>query len=99
VNISNTTSAGSAVTSISSAITSLGTIQGAVGSAENRLMFAISLAQSQIVNKSAAESRIRDANMAEESSNLTRYQILNQSGLASLAQANQAISSVLSLLR
>jgi flagellin len=99
VNISNSTAASSAVTSISSAITSLGTIQGAVGSAENRLMFAISLAQSQIVNKSAAESRIRDANMAEESSNLTRYQILNQSGLAALAQANQAIASVLSLLR
>ena len=62
-------------------------------------MFAISLAQSQVVNKSAAESRIRDANMAEESANLTRYNILNQSGLASLAQANQSIASVLSLLR
>jgi flagellin len=99
VNISTSTAASSAVTSISSAITSLGTIQGAVGSAENRLMFAISLAQSQIVNKSAAESRIRDANMAEESSNLTRYNILNQSGLAALAQANQSIASVLGLLR
>src|SRR4030095_5981289 len=99
VNISNSTAASSAVTSISSAITSLGTIQGAVGSAENRLMFAISLAQSQIVNKSAAESRIRDANMAEESSTLTRYNILNQSGLAALAQANQSIASVLGLLR
>ena len=99
VNISNTSAATSAITSISSAITSLGTIQGAVGSAENRLMFAISLAQSQIVNKSAAESLIRDANMAEESSNLTRYNILNQSGLAALAQANQSIASVLGLLR
>jgi len=37
--------------------------------------------------------------MAEESANLTRYNILTQSGLASLAQANQASSSVLSLLR
>ncbi|HEX4997696.1 MAG TPA: flagellin, partial [Terriglobia bacterium] len=99
VSISTASGASSALTSISSAITSLGTIQGAVGSAENRLQFAISLAQSQIVNKTAAESRIRDANIAEESANLTRYNILTQSGLAALAQANQATSSVLSLLR
>ena len=99
VNVTSTGAAQSAVTSISSAITSLGTIQGNVGSAENRLQFAISLAQSQIVNKTAAESRIRDANIAEESANLTRYSILTQSGLEALSQANQATSSVLSLLR
>jgi flagellin len=98
VNVTNAAAASSALTSISSAITSLGTIQGSVGSAENRLMFAINLAQSQIVNKSAAESRIRDANIAEESANLTRYSILTQSGLAALAQANQATAAVLSLL-
>jgi flagellin len=63
------------------------------------LQFAISIAQSQIVNKAAAESRIRDANIAEESANLTRYNILTQSGLAALAQANQTTASVLSLLR
>jgi len=51
------------------------------------------------VNKTAAESRIRDANIAEESANLTRYNILTQSGLAALAQANQSTASVLSLLR
>ena len=63
----------------STAITSLGTVQGQVGQLENRLSYAISLAQSQIVNTKAAESRIRDANIAEESANLTRYNILNQS--------------------
>ena len=47
---------------------------------ENRLSYAINLAQSQIVNTRAAESRIRDANIAEESANLTRFNILNQSG-------------------
>jgi flagellin len=99
VNVSSAGSAASALTNISAAITSLGTIQGAVGSAENRLQFAINLAQSQIVNKTAAESRIRDANMAEESANLTRYSILTQSGLASLGQANQSAASVLSLLK
>jgi flagellin len=99
VNVSSAGTAATALTNISSAITSLGTIQGAVGSAENRLQFAINLAQSQIVNKTAAESRIRDANMAEESANLTRYSILTQSGLASLGQANQSAASVLSLLK
>jgi flagellin len=99
VNVTSTGSATAALTAISSAITSLGSIQGAVGSAENRLGFAISLAQSQIVNRLSAESGIRDANIAEESANLTRFSILNQSGLAALSQANQSISSVLSLLQ
>jgi flagellin len=84
---------------ISGAINTLGDVQNSVGILQNRLTFAISLAQSQVVNKKAAESRIRDANIAEESANLTRYNILNQSGIAALAQANQSSASVLSLLR
>jgi flagellin len=98
-NVTSAVAAQSAITAISSAITSLGTTQGAVGAAENRLQYAISIAQSQVVNKTAAESRILDANIAEESANLTRYNILTQSGLAALAQANQSSASVLSLLR
>jgi len=84
---------------ISGAIDTLGDVQNSVGILQNRLTFAISLAQSQVVNKKAAESRIRDANIAEESANMTRYNILNQSGIAALAQANQSSASVLSLLR
>ena len=91
--------AATALSVVTAAITSLGTVQGQVGQIQNRLTYAISLAQSQVVNTQAAESRIRDANIAEESANLTRYSILNQSGLAALAQANQATSAVLSLLR
>lgn len=97
--IASAATAQTAVASISAAIVSLGNIQGDVGSSQNRLQFAITIAQSQIVNKTAAESRIRDANIAEESANLTRYNILTQSGLAALAQANQSTQSVLSLLR
>ena len=97
--IATSAGASAAITSLQAAITALGSVQGSVGSAQNRLGFAISIAQSQIVNKTAAQSRIRDANIAEESANLTRYSILTQSGLASLAQANQTTSSVLSLLR
>jgi len=92
-------SAQSAVAAVASAVTLLGTSQSTIGVLQNRLSFAISLAQSQVVNNRAAESRIRDANVAEESANLTRFNILSQSGIASLAQANQSSSSVLSLLR
>ena len=74
-------------------------MQNSVGTVQNRLTYAISLATSQLVNKKAAESRIRDANVAEESANLTRFSILNQSGIAALAQANGQTSAVLSLLR
>jgi len=98
-NISTQGAAATAVTTVASAITTLGAVQGQVGTLENRLSYAINLAQSQIVNTRAAESRIRDANIAEESANLTRFNILNQSGLAALAQANQSTSAVLSLLR
>jgi flagellin len=94
-----TTEAATAVDRVQQAITVLGVVQGEVGALQNKLSYAISLAQSQSVNYKAAESRIRDANIAEEAANLTRYNILNQSGIAALAQANQATSAVLSLLR
>jgi flagellin len=97
--INTQAAAATAVTTVANAITALGAVQGQVGTLENRLSYAINLAQSQIVNTRAAESRIRDANIAEESANLTRFNILNQSGLAALAQANQSTSAVLSLLR
>jgi flagellin len=99
LDIDDIDAAKTAVATLKTAITTLGSVQGSVGTLENRLTFAISLAQSQVVSKQAAESRIRDANVAEESANMTRYNILTQSGLAALAQANQTSGSVLSLLR
>jgi flagellin len=93
------TDAQTALAQVTGAIDSLGDVQNSVGTLQNRLTFAISLAQSQIVNTRAAESRIRDANIAEESANMTRFNILSQSGIAALAQANQTSASVLALLR
>jgi flagellin len=87
------------LTELSTAVDLLGDVQNTIGTLENRLAFAISLATAQVVNIKAAESRIRDANIAEESANLTRYNILSQSGIAALAQANQLSGSVLALLR
>ena len=94
-----TINAAAAVTLVAAAVGLLGTSQGNVGALENRLQFAIGLAQSQSVNNNAADSRIRDANVAEESANMTKFNILTQSGVAALAQANQSSSAILTLLR
>lgn len=88
-----------AVAAVAAAVTTLGSVQGTIGALQNRLQFAAGLAQSQVVNNTAAESRIRDANMAEETANLTKYSILTQSGIAALAQANSSSAAVLALLR
>jgi flagellin len=88
-----------ALSQVQAAVSTLGSVQNTVGTLQNRIQFAISLSQSQVVNTKAAESRIRDANVAEESANMTRYNILTQSGIAALAQANQSTSSILGLLR
>jgi flagellin len=95
----NAAAAQTALSQVTSAISTLGNVQNTVGTLENRLQFATGLAQSQTVNKKAAESRIRDANVAEESANMTKFNILTQAGIAALAQANQSSSSVLALLR
>jgi flagellin len=99
LNVSTAAAAATAVTTITTAIGTLGSAQATVGTLQNRLQFAMNLAQAQVVNNKAAESRIRDANIAEESANLTRYSILTQSGIAALAQANSQSGAVLALLR
>jgi len=88
-----------ALSEVKDAISTLGDVQNTVGTLENRLQFAMGLAQSQMVNNKAADSRIRDANVAEESANMAKYNILTQAGMAAMSQANQANQSVLSLLR
>ena len=87
-----------AISDITAAVTTLGKTQGIVGTGENDLNYAISLAQSQITNNSAAESRIRDADVAKEAANLTKSQVLEQSSVAALAQANAAPQALLKLL-
>ncbi|MGH9646140.1 MAG: flagellin, partial [Bryobacteraceae bacterium] len=88
-----------ALTSITAAIGLLGTVQGKVGAGENMLSYASQLAQSQISSFSAAQSAIRDADVATEAANLTKAQILEQSSVAALAQANAAPQALLKLLQ
>lgn len=88
-----------AVTLLAQAVTILGSVQADVGRGQNRLQFAVGLATTQVTNLSAAESRIRDADLAQEAANLTRAGIAQQAGVAALAQANSAPQAVLALLR
>jgi len=88
-----------ALTDITTAISALGLAQGAVGTGENELNYAVQLAQSQISSFSAAQSSIRDADVATEAANLTKAQILEQSSVAALAQANAAPQALLKLLQ
>ena len=97
--IDTQTGALAAVAALGSAISKLGTAQAAVGKGQNQLSYAISLAQSQITNFSAAESQIRDANVAQQAANLSKAQVLSQASIAAMAQANSAPQAVLSLLR
>ena len=98
-NVTSQANAATAIAAIQAAVGNLGTVQGRAGAAMNRLQFAVSQAQTMAVSVAASESRIRDANIAEEAANLTKFNILTQSGLAALSQANQSSMSVLSLLR
>ncbi len=88
-----------ALASLQTAVKNLGLVQGTVGSGENVLADAIGLANSQITNESAAESQIRDADIATQAANLTKTQTLEQSSVAALAQANAAPQALLKLLQ
>jgi flagellin len=88
-----------ALTNINGAIQSVAATRGNIGAAINRLQSAVSVIQNQSQNLSAAEDGIRAADIAQEVANMTKFSILNQTGISSLAQANQMQQSVLALLR
>lgn len=90
--------ANSALTAIKSAISTISSNRGTLGARSARLSTIVNTLGIQSENIQAAESQIRDADIAQEVVNLTKFQILNQSSVSSLAQANQSAQSVLSLL-
>jgi flagellin len=99
VNITTEALAKTAIATLRAGVATLGTIQGKVGAGQNNLSQAIDLATAQITNYKAAESSIRDADIATEASNLARLNTLQQAGFAALSQANQGSEAVLALLR
>ena len=92
-------SARSVVSALANAVSTLGKAQAVVGRGQNQFNYAVNLAQSQLTNLAASESRIRDADLASEAANMTKAQIMLQAGIAALAQANSAPQQVLTLLR
>jgi flagellin len=96
------TSAGGANTAIlfmDSALNAVNTARADLGAIQTRFESVVSNLSINVENTSAARGRIRDADFASETANLTRNQILQQAGTAMLAQANQIPQNVLSLLR
>lgn len=99
VDLTTQIGAQSALTTIKNALTATANDRAAIGAGMNRLQAAVQVMQSQSMNTQSAESTIRDANMADEITNLTKYQILAQSGIAALSQANAEGNNISSLLR
>ncbi len=88
-----------AITKVDRAIQTVSSERGKIGAVINRLQKTISNLNVQRENMIASESRIRDLDMASETTNLTKSQILSQTAMAMLAQANQIPQQVLQLLR
>ncbi|MFN4896162.1 MAG: flagellin [Pseudomonadota bacterium] len=88
-----------ALTATLAALDSLSAKRGTLGTAESRLSAQLATLAVKRENYIAAESRIRDADVAEEAANLTRFMILQQAGISILAQANQSQRVALSLLQ
>src|SRR5215831_18852325 len=97
--LSTVTNAQSAIGTFDKAIQQLSQARANLGSVQNRMTVTVSNLAVAQENLTAANSRIRDVDVANESANLTKSQILSQAGLAVLAQANQLPQSALSLLR
>ena len=87
------------VTQVDLAMSSVSQARADLGAVQNRLEHAVANLGVYQENLTASESRIRDVDVAQEMVNFTRLQILSQSGMAMLAQANQGAQGVLALLR
>ncbi len=92
------TNATSAITALDDALTTVSSTRAAFGAASNRLSIAVANSQTMRTNLEAANSVIRDVDVAEETAILARSQVLLQAGTSVLAQANQVPTLALSLL-
>jgi flagellin len=97
--VETTAGASAALASIDIWLGSVATVRANVGGVQSRLTFTVSYLEGAVENQAAAKSRILDADFAAETAALTRAQILQQSGVAMVSQANSVPQNVLSLLR
>jgi flagellin len=96
--VTTATAAQSSLAVIDAAIEDVSGARGGLGAIQNRLSITVNNLATQRENVSAANSRIRDVDVADETVNMTRSQILMQAGVAVLAQANQLPAMALSLI-
>ncbi len=97
--VTSVANANTAITRVDAALSAISTLRSTFGAIQNRFESAIANLQTTSENLTGARSRIQDADFAAETANLTRGQILQQAGVAMLAQANSLPNNVLSLLR
>ena len=98
LNITSNANATSAIATIQTAIQNLATLRANNGAEQSRLTFAADMLSVNKINLEAANSRIIDVDVASESAQLARFNILQQAGTAMLAQANQSTQSILRLI-
>ncbi|GAB3738625.1 flagellin [Silanimonas algicola] len=99
LDISTVLGAGQALAIIDKSLTTVNSARADLGAVQNRFQSVVANLNTSAENLTASRSRIRDADYAKETAELTRTQILQQAGTAMLAQANQIPQNVLSLLR
>lgn len=98
-NLQSAATAQTALTNINNAIAQVAALRGTIGAGINRLQAASNVMNNQVQNLSAAENGIRSADITQSVADLTKFQILSQTGISALAQANQMQQSVLKLLQ
>jgi len=98
-NLQTAGSAQTALTDINNAIAQVAALRGSIGAGVNRLSAANNVISTQTQNLSSAEDGIQAADITQTVANLTKYQILSQTGISALAQANQMQQNVLKLLQ
>lgn len=99
IGIGTLASAEAAMTAIDAALTSVNSYMGNIGAYQNRLQYTIDNLSTSITNFTASQSTIKDVDMASEISSFTKEQILEQAGMAMLAQANSNPQQILTLLK
>jgi flagellin len=97
--LSLVTGAAAALAAVNTAVTDVSNQRGSIGASINQLNAAASVASTESVNLASAESTIRSTNYGQATSDLAKFQVLSQTGISALAQANSVQQEILKLLQ
>jgi len=99
IDLTSQANAANALTAVNTALQTIATDRGTLGASINRLTAAQNVINSQVQNLTSSEDAVRAANIPQEVANLSKYTVLNQTGISALTQANNALQSILGLFR